>query len=162
MFDNMRRLYGAAGFLVELASTEKLRSTPNLDGNDAIDVGDCRRGTVTAEQALLFANRNNVRANELVVYFVRATSPDVLNGCAAHPPCKPGAVVAEIASQWTLAHEVGHVLGLNHVGGEPCRNPNFVPTQLMTDCGTGRLRGTPTLSNPEITTMDQSSLTVNC
>ncbi len=162
MFDNMKKLYGAAGFLVELASTENLAVTPNLDGNDAIDVGDCREGTVTAEQQQLFSNRNNVKDNEIVVYFVRATSPDALNGCAAHPAGRPGAVVAEIASQWTLAHEVGHVLSLNHVTGEPCANPAFTPTRLMTGCGTGRLKGTPTLVKDEIKKMDQSVLTVNC
>lgn len=162
MFDNMKRIYGTAGILVELASTEQLRNTPNLDGRDAIDVGECVRGSVTAEQQLLFANRNNVRLNEIVVYFVRATSPDALNGCASHPNGRPGAVVTEIASQWTMAHEVGHVLGLNHVANEPCSNSSFVPTRLMTGCGTGRLRGAPTLIPSETTIMDSSDLTVDC
>jgi outer membrane protein OmpA-like peptidoglycan-associated protein len=162
MFANMRRIYGAAGILVELASTEQLRATPNLDGNVAIDVGPCVGGTVTAEQRLVFANRNNVRTNELVAYFVRATSPRALNGCASHPAGRPGAVITEIASQWTLAHEIGHVLDLDHVTGEPCRNRAFVPTRLMTGCGTGKLRTVPTLIQSEIATMDRSQLTVDC
>jgi outer membrane protein OmpA-like peptidoglycan-associated protein len=162
MFENMRRIYGTAGILVELASSEQLRTTPNLDGNDAIDVGECVRGSVTAEQQQLFANRNNVRTSEVVVYFVRSTSPDVLNGCASHPSGRPGAVVTELASQWTMAHEVGHVLGLSHVSPEPCGSTTFVPSRLMTGCGTGRLRNVPTLIQSEIATMDRSQLTVDC
>ena len=58
-----------------------------------------------------FANRDGAGGNDVVVYFVRSTVPP-FNGCAAHPAGRPGAVVARGASQWTLAHEVGHVLGL--------------------------------------------------
>src|SRR5215470_1061020 len=71
MVENMRSLYGLIGFLVQVASTERLKNLPNLDGNDAIDVGDCVMGAVTPEQQLLFANRNNAKANEIVAYFVR-------------------------------------------------------------------------------------------
>jgi outer membrane protein OmpA-like peptidoglycan-associated protein len=162
MLENMKRIYGAAGILVELASTEQLPTAPNLDGNDAIDVGECVRGGVSTEQQQLFGNRNNVRINEVVAYFVRQTSPDVLNGCAAHPNGRPGAVITEIASQWTLAHEIGHVLGLNHVSSEPCDDPAFVPTRLMTGCGTGLLRTIPTLIQSESAIMDRSQLTVDC
>jgi hypothetical protein len=49
-------------------------------------------GSVTLEQTQLFANRNNVGPNQVVVYFVRSTVPP-FNGCAAHPDGTPGAVV---------------------------------------------------------------------
>jgi outer membrane protein OmpA-like peptidoglycan-associated protein len=160
MISNMRQVYGAAGFLVEVASTEHLNIAHLVD----LDVGGqngCRSGLVTGEQQELFSHRNNVGGNEIAVYFVRSTDLP-LNGCAAHPPGRPSAVVTQIASQWTLAHEVGHVLDLNHVASEACDNATFVPTRLMTGCGTGLLRGTPTLIASEVATMDLSELTITC
>ena len=160
MVNNMRQVYGAAGFLVEVVSTEHL-NIPHLVDLDVGGANGCRRGVVTAEQQELFSNRNNVVANEIAVYFVRSTDLP-LNGCAAHPPGRPSAVVAQIASQWTLAHEVGHVLDLNHVANETCNVDAFVPTRLMTGCGTGRLRGRPTLIASEVAAMDLSELTITC
>ena len=159
MLENMKCLYGLAGFLVEVASIERLQNLPNLDGNDPIDVGDCREGTVTAEQQQLFNNRNNVKDNELVAYFVRATSPDTLNGCAAHPPGRPGVIIASIASEWTLAHEVGHVLGLSHPDDEAGRP---LLERLMTSGGTANIQGIPRLLPCETTSMDASAFTIDC
>jgi hypothetical protein len=146
---------------VEVASTERLTGVPNLDGNDAIDVGDCVEGTVTAEQTLLYNNRDNVKDNEIVVYFVLATSPRLLNGCAAHPPGRPGVIVTSVASEWTLAHEVGHVLGLNHPDDFAPR-PKLLIDRLMTSGGTASITGVPRLLPCEIQTMDVSQLTVDC
>ena len=95
------------GIAVQHASTENL----NLPTLNDVDVGECMLGQTTAEQNQLFANRNNAGAQRVVVYFVRSTVPP-FNGCAAHPAGRPGAVVAQGATQWTLGHEVGHVLGL--------------------------------------------------
>jgi hypothetical protein len=132
-----------------------------------LDTGACNRGTNTTELGQLHANRDNVQADDIVVYFVRSTngSAGVLNGCASFPAGSPGCVITRIASQWSLAHEVGHVLGLDHIATEAssttgsCIVPGFVPTRLMTGCGTGLIAGTPTLSATEITTMRDSSLT---
>ena len=95
MLAAMRSVYEPAGFRVVRASDENL----NLPLLNVVDVGGCDGGT-TAEQVTLFGNRNNVGANDMVVYFVQATNP-VLNGCASHPAGRPGAVVAAIASRWT-------------------------------------------------------------
>ena len=64
---------------------------------------------------------------------MRTTNPS-FNGCAAFPTNRPSAVVASIASEWTLGHEVGHVLGLPHV----------TPTdRLMTGGGTNNITNPP-------------------
>jgi hypothetical protein len=145
----MRDVYRPAGIRVDVASTENL----NLPLLNDLDVGQCFMGQTTAEQNQLFQNRNNVGANDVVVYFIRSTVPP-FNGCAAHPNGSPGAVVVQGATQWTLAHEVGHVLGLNHV------NDN---NRLMTGNGTANITNPPPdLVNTEITTMDNSNLTINC
>lgn len=148
MITGMRQVYEPQGIRVVRASDETL----NLPDLDVVDVGGCTSGVTTAEQNTLFGNRNNVGTNDVVAYFVRATDPP-FNGCAAHPNGRPGAVVASGASRWTLGHEIGHVLGLNHVNDS---------NRLMTGGGTDNITDPPPdLVGSEVTTMRNSSLTVN-
>jgi hypothetical protein len=150
MVANMQTVYSSVGINVVLGSTENL-SLPStfLD----IDVGACTSGSTTTEQNQLFANRNNVGPNDVVAYFVRSTIPP-FNGCASHPAGQPGAVVASIASQWTLAHEIGHVLGLSHVSDN---------NRLMTGGGTSNITNPPPdLIPSEAATMQSSTLSFAC
>lgn len=147
MVDGMRQVYEANGIRV-VASTENL----NLPLLNDLDVGTCTMGNTTNEQNQLFGNRNNVGVNDIAVYFIRSTVPS-FNGCAAHPVGQPSAVVASIASQWTLGHEVGHVLGLPHVNNND---------RLMTGNGTGNITNPPPdLIASEVQTMNTSPLTVD-
>ncbi|MFJ8596611.1 tachylectin-related carbohydrate-binding protein [Streptomyces sp. NPDC093598] len=140
----MSEVYATAGIKVELASTENL----DLPALNDLDMGECVMGTVTEEQTQLFANRNNARPNDVVVYFVRSTVPPS-NGCAAHPAGRPGAVVAQGATQWTLGHEVGHVLDLLHVDNND---------RLMTGNGTADITNPPPdLVSDELQTMVDSA-----
>ncbi|HSE59535.1 MAG TPA: VCBS repeat-containing protein, partial [Nitrospiraceae bacterium] len=142
----MQRVYESVGIRVHRVSTETL----NLPALNDVDVGGCTRGTVTAEQTQLFGNRNNAWGRDVVVYFVRSTVPP-FNGCAAHPQGRPGAVVAQGATVWTLGHEVGHVLGLNHVTDN---------NRLMTGNGTANITNPPPdLISTEVITMRASTLT---
>lgn len=95
MMRNIQTLFDAASILVEERPREDLTVTlpgtnlPQLD----FDTGPCMGGqAMTADQQLLFANRNNAGAYDLVIYFVRATIP-ASNGCAASPPDRPSAMV---------------------------------------------------------------------
>jgi hypothetical protein len=148
MVDNMIDVYATYGIRVHRVSDETL----NLPLLDDLDVGACTMGSVTTEQTQLMANRNNAGADDVVVYFVRSTTPS-FNGCAAHPANRPAAVVASIASEWTLGHEVGHVLGLGHV----------TPTdRLMMGSGTNNITNPPPdLIASEVQTMDNSPFTQN-
>jgi hypothetical protein len=146
MVDSMRQVYASADINVDVISTENL-TLPAL--ND-LDVGSCTRGNTTEEQNQLFAIRNSVGANDIVAYFVRNTTPP-LNGCAAHPEGMPGVVVAQGATRWTLGHEIGHVLGLQHVNNN---------NRLMTGNGTSNINNPPPdLSTSEIQMMLASNLT---
>jgi hypothetical protein len=167
MLLNMRRVYATADMGVTVGSRENLTG-PAFTMLQDLDVGPCTGGTTSAEQNQLFQNRNNAGANDVVVYFARSVlrnNTGALNGCASFPAGSPGAAVAQIASQWTMAHEVGHVLDLDHIAGENgmgqrCSTPDF--TRLMTGCGTGNITGTPTVSQAEINTMRGSNLTFQC
>jgi hypothetical protein len=142
----MQQVYEAVGIRVHRVSTETL----NLPALNDLDVGSCTMGSVTTEQTQLFANRTNAWGSDVVVYFVRSTVP-VFNGCAAFPAGQPGAVVAQIATIWTTAHEVGHVLGLNHI------NDN---NRLMTGNGTANITNPPPdLVSTEVNSMRASTLT---
>ncbi len=140
MITQMQRVYELLGIRVQRVSTENL-TLPLL--ND-LDVGACAGGT-TAEQNTLFGNRNWAGPNDVVVYFVRSTVPSY-NGCASHPAGRPGAVIAQIASGWTLGHEVGHVLGLPHPDDPPPPAPGAPPAltdRLMTGRGTWNITNPP-------------------
>jgi acyl-CoA hydrolase len=146
MVQSMQRVYESVGLRVHRVSTETL----NLPALVDCDVGACTMGNTTGEQNTLFGNRNFAWGSDVVVYFVRSTVP-ALNGCAAFPAGRPGAVIASIATQWTMAHEVGHVLGLQHV------NDN---NRLMTGNGTSNITNPPPdLVATEVNTMRATPLT---
>ena len=76
-----------------------------------------------------------------------------LNGCAAFPAGSPSVAIASVASQWTLGHEVGHVLGLAHVNNND---------RLMTGNGTWNITNPPPdLIASEVATMNASPFTVD-
>jgi hypothetical protein len=86
----------------------------------------------------------------VVVYFVRSTVPPS-NGCATHPAGRPGAVVAQGATRWTLGHEVGLMLTLRHVDDN---------NRLMTGKGTANITNPPPdLVATEVLSMRASRLT---
>jgi hypothetical protein len=126
---SMRSLYEPLGFDVQVVDQETL----DLPALEILDAGECVLGETTEEQRTLFANRDDLRANDIAIYFVRSTVP-AYNGCAAHPAGIPACVVVAGATQWTMAHEVGHVLGLRHVGDSD---------NLMFRGGTGSITNLP-------------------
>jgi len=179
MLARMREVYATAGIRVEIASRENLTAAvlgaTNFTTLNDLDVGACKSSAISAEQTQLFQNQNNVpagqRASEVVAYFVRTVTQTVptngvLNGCGAFPTGLPSVAIAQACTRWTLAHEVGHVMGLNHISGEHtgcpaknplcCSTPDF--TRLMTGCSTNNIVGVPTLSQTEIDTMTNSTL----
>jgi hypothetical protein len=117
----MQRLFAEGGIAVLPGTTEDLSGNPALQPLQNLDIGLCA-GEPTLDQNTLFANRNNVGNDELVVYIVAqligstpSGTPANFVGCATHPTRQPGAVVVQSPARWLVAHEVGHVLRLAHV-----------------------------------------------
>jgi hypothetical protein len=119
MVQSMTDAYAAVGINVVVASVEYL----NLPLLADLDVGACTTvGLITNEEDQLFGYRNNATADQICVYFVHTMLPPLCCGCGTRRPKLPGfpngrpsVVIAATATQWTLAHECGHVLGLGHV-----------------------------------------------
>lgn len=146
MVTEMKQVYAQAGMYVHLVSTEELDLGAALQD---VNIGACAGG-VTAEQTNLFSNRGQAPATDVVIYFVRSTTPPVF-GCASFPDGQPGAVVTSTASVWTMGHEVGHILDLGHVADTD---------RLMTGGGTPNITNAPPDLTPgEANTSKASFLT---
>jgi hypothetical protein len=125
---------------VARGTTEDLSSNAALTALQNLNVGACKMGTTTTDQDSLFQNRDNVGANDVVVYLVSSLIGGSGNfvGCAAHPAGRPGCVIVPTTARWLTGHEVGHVLDLVHVNNaDRLMNPNTgwtnVPPDLVAD-----------------------------
>ncbi|MGB7818860.1 MAG: peptidoglycan-binding protein [Ornithinibacter sp.] len=158
MVREARRSFVSVGFGIEVASVQTLPVNPVLID---LEVGTCPFPCATApttEQTAMWVHDDHVAENEIRAYFVRSVLSlgTALNGCCAHPPGQPGVAVAQTASQLSLGHEVGHVLGLSHVEppGGPCQLE-----RLMTGCGTNSVINLPAdLAAAEQAIMESSPL----
>jgi hypothetical protein len=164
-FIAMQRLFAEGGVAVLRGTTEGLSGDPALQPLQNLNVGQCLMGQPTQDHNDLFANRNNVGNNELVVYIVStligrdAQGNPIANfvGCATHPNGQPGAAVVQANANWLVAHEIGHVLDLRHVDSTVATNSDFLmwPNTSWTNVP-------PDLAASEYATMINSGLTNPC
>jgi hypothetical protein len=172
-FNDMSQLFATGGIAVARGTTEDLSSIAALQPLGNLNVGQCLRGAPTANQNALFANRNNVGNNELVVYIVSTLIGGTGNflGCATFPTGQPGAAIVRSSARWLTAHEVAHVLGLNHV----CEFPSPSNPSPSVVCVTGSSQSDnlmfptvawtnppPDISASEFSTMLGSSFARSC
>jgi len=151
----MEELFAGGGNIAVMrGTTEDLSGNPALVPLQNLNVGACNMGTTTADQNALFQNRNNLGANDLVVYLASALIGGSGNfvGCAAFPAGRPGCVIVQSTARWLTAHEVGHVLGLGHItNADRLMNPN-----------TGWTNVPPDVVQAEFQTMLNSGFTIVC
>lgn len=172
-FIAMQRLFAEGGVAVLRGTIEDLSPNPALQPLQNLNVGQCLLGQPTQDHNTLFANRNNVGNNELVIYIVATLIGGAGNflGCATHPNGQPGAAVVQSNARWLVAHEVGHVLELRHV----CEFPTAANPTPAVACvaGSGQSDSLmfpnvgwtnvpPDLAAAENSTMRNSNLTNPC
>lgn len=119
-FNSMDELFAHGRINVTRGSDEDLSGVPALSHLANLRVSGCVLGTSTLEQNALFTNRNGAGPRDMVVYVVdnMISLAGNLIGCASlSPGGLPGCVIVDDSwtTDWTTAHEVGHVLGLFHV-----------------------------------------------
>lgn len=143
---------------VDVITVERIQVT----GMDTLDVGACSDfQPTTAQQNTLYGHRNNVQPGEIVLYIVKAIKQDGVDGCATHPAGRPGAIVEYSSHPWALAHETGHVLGLEHpdcgLPGQPSCAP--LVNRLMFPHFNLLSKPVPEISSTEKVTLFGSPLT---
>lgn len=108
------------GFWVYCAGARVVR-TGILGTNGTFDQRDCNAGwvldflgfgdhEVSKEEDDLFSLGRDLGAS-IVCYYLPGGATSGLRGCAAHPGGRRGFWVGPSATQWTFAHELGHIVG---------------------------------------------------
>ncbi len=146
MKKSAKEAYRAADVLVHFASTEHLKLPDQFKDIDLLP-------NLSADHRKLFGeNRGQAAASDIVVFFIRSTFPPA-SGYAGHPDGKPGAVVVPGASRWTMAHEIGHVLGIPHAKSNE---------RLMFSSTSNITKDPPVLGPEEILSIHRSPLVALC
>jgi hypothetical protein len=159
---NAQATYGQYGIYMHFGSGESLPDALDT-GNQClslqnVDVGSCTMAQeMTGAQNILFnyGSRQHVGPLDVLCYWVEQVESDGkrLAGCASHPNEQPACVVAALGSPWTLAHEVGHVLGLRHTTGT---------AMLMSTPTASITANPPRLSPADLRTVLASPYCVRC
>lgn len=147
----MRDVYAPHGIAVVVASP--VEDLSRLELLKDLWTDGCMMRSPTPDQETLFGYRDGAGADDLCIYFVRSTVDDAAAGCASLAPAdgfpdgRPAAVVTADATEWTLGHECGHLLGLSHV---------LPVTQVMVS-GTWQISVDPPMLEPaEVDTIKKS------
>lgn len=159
---NAQSVYGQYGICIRFASGMSLPGGVDTGTQclslAAVDVGSCTMAqSMTTQQSALFGygGRQGVGAQDVLCYWVDQVVSDggALAGCASHPSAQPACVVSALGSPWTLAHEVGHVLGLRHTTGS---------TMLMSTPTSAITARPPSISAADLATVRASRCCVRC
>lgn len=158
MINAMNQIYEAANIHVYVLSYEQaLLNEDEFESLNDLDTESCMMGYPSTEQIQLAGIEvTELGSKDIKVFFCRTVSSFSLhdrivgsvNGCASHPPNNPAVYISSISSKYTLAHEIGHVLGLQHT----LTRGDY--SFLMTGEGTANIsRHPPLLTEDEITTI---------
>lgn len=159
---NAHATYGQYGIYIEYMSGMSLPDAVETSNQclslENVNVGTCTMNqAMTAQQEALFGygGRQGVQPNDVLCYWVDQVESggSRLAGCASHPASQPACVVAALGSPWTLAHEIGHVLGLRHTTGV---------TMLMSTPTASITANPPSIAAADLVTIKASRCCVRC
>ena len=102
-------VYAQYGIRIDMMNGESLALEPGDQTRlEQVDQ-ECDWNLSTGEFDDLHARGTPAPHTDVLVYFIQSFNPQ-LNGCGGHAPGRPACTVAASGTQWTVAHEVGHVL----------------------------------------------------
>lgn len=107
------KLYGSIGVYFDIQSGLCMALSKANSVKLAVIDGTCKWDQNNSEQDDLYKLAGLSRSDGVIAFIVggiKQPSGSGLNGCAGHEPDKPAFVVSANASNFTLAHELGHVL----------------------------------------------------
>jgi len=150
-FRAAQRTYAQYGIRIDFASGASLGLSDDEAARLAQVDGSCEWDITTGEYADVQSLAGNIPSSEILVCYVARFGAALL-GCGGHAPNRPACIVASAGTQWTTAHEVGHVL----------LGSGFVPvhstdvTNLMLSGTSGITANPPTLTPAQVAQMKLS------
>ena len=160
---NAMRVYGQHRIRLRIVSAQSLAlSTADQLTLNVVD-GACQWNVVSDEQRRVhhLGDTRAIGPKDVRIYWVheiREPQGNVLAGCAGHAPAKPAVMVSALGSQWTMAHELGHVL----------LGPLFAPvhaahpTNIMFSPSAAIISNPPTFNNAQLEAIHRSPFCQQC
>lgn len=144
MLESTQSVYAQYGIRIDMMNGESLAlSSGDQARLEQVDQ-ECNWELSSGEFNDLHSRGTPAPSTDILVYFIRSFSPQ-LNGCGGHAVNRPACTVAETGTQWTVAHEIGHVM----------LGQNFAPvhvndTRNLMNTTTATITSTPTLTDKQI------------
>ncbi len=121
-FSAAQRVYGQYGIDMVFGSGMSLGLSETEARRFEVVNGQCVWDITTGEFAELQGLGPAVPSNHIAVYYVGAfgaPSRNTLRGCGGHRANRPACIIASHGTEWTTAHEIGHVLLTRHFSHTP-------------------------------------------
>lgn len=152
MLRSTQRVYAQYGIRIDMMNGESLGLRPGDQARlEQVDQ-QCNWVLSAGEFNDLHSRGTPAPATEVLVYFIRSFNPQ-LKGCGGHAAGRPACTVAETGTQWTVAHEVGHVML-----GRTFAPVHVHDTRNLMNTTTSTITSTPTLTDKQLKQMRASTV----
>ena len=146
------RVYAQYGIRIEFGSGMSMLLPDEQRRRLEVVDGQCNWNITSGEFSEVQQLAGNLPSTDILVCYVNRFQSETLRGCGGHAPNRPACIVAAAGSQWTTAHEVGHVLLTSSFS--PVHESNT--SNLMYSSTTAITAALPSLSDAQVAQMKRS------
>jgi len=144
ILSSAQAVYAQYGIRVDMMNGESLGLEPGDQTRlEQVDQ-QCNWVLSTGEFNDLHSRGTAAPATDVLVYFIRSFNPQ-LNGCGGHAAGRPACTVAATGTQWTVAHEIGHVML-----GQAFAPVHVNDTRNLMNTTTSTITSMPTLTEKQL------------